>query len=70
MRRKPRPDSLEPDRFELREAPPYRFEWTRQEFQDWANRVAARFGYAMRFFPVGPEHPEFGSPTQMAVFTR
>jgi 3' terminal RNA ribose 2'-O-methyltransferase Hen1 len=48
----------------------HRFEWTRQEFQGWATGIAARFGYAVRFLPVGPEHPEYGSPTQMGVFTR
>lgn len=48
----------------------HRFEWTRQEFQGWATCIAARFGYSVRFLPVGPEHPEHGSPTQMGVFTR
>ena len=48
----------------------HRFEWTRAEFQDWANRVAARFGYNVRFLPVGPEDSVVGSPTQMAVFER
>jgi 3' terminal RNA ribose 2'-O-methyltransferase Hen1 len=48
----------------------HRFEWTRAEFQDWASRVAARFGYNVRFLPVGPEDPAVGSPTQMGVFTR
>ena len=48
----------------------HRFEWTRQEFQGWATGIAARFGYEVRFLPVGPEHPEHGSPTQMGVFTR
>ena len=48
--------------------PDHRFEWTRQEFQDWAEGVAGRFGYAVRFLPVGPEHPELGPPTQMGVF--
>ena len=46
----------------------HRFEWTRAEFQEWANRVAARFGYAVRFLPVGPEDSSVGPPTQMAVF--
>jgi 3' terminal RNA ribose 2'-O-methyltransferase Hen1 len=46
----------------------HRFEWTRAEFQDWANGVAARFGYHVHFLPVGPEDPVVGSPTQMAVF--
>ena len=44
------------------------FEWTRREFQGWAEAVAGRFGYAERFLPVGPEHPEYGPPTQMGVF--
>jgi 3' terminal RNA ribose 2'-O-methyltransferase Hen1 len=48
----------------------HRFEWTRVEFEGWANRVATRFGYAVRFAPVGPTHPDLGAPTQMAVFTR
>lgn len=50
--------------------PDHRFEWTRQEFQDWANKVAIRFGYSVRFLPVGSEHPQFGPPTQLAVFQR
>lgn len=48
----------------------HRFEWTRGEFQTWANRVAERFGYQVRFLPVGTEDPAVGSPTQMGVFTR
>ena len=48
--------------------PDHRFEWTRQEFQDWANRVGERYGYAVRFLPVGPEDKTLGAPTQMAVF--
>jgi 3' terminal RNA ribose 2'-O-methyltransferase Hen1 len=46
----------------------HRFEWTRKEFQDWANRVAERFNYSVRFLPVGPEDSRVGSPSQMAVF--
>jgi 3' terminal RNA ribose 2'-O-methyltransferase Hen1 len=46
----------------------HRFEWTRQQFRDWAERIATRFGYAVRFAPVGLDDPEVGSPTQMAVF--
>lgn len=48
----------------------HRFEWTRQEFQDWATGIAGRFGYAVRFLPVGPEHEALGPPTQMAIFAR
>ena len=46
----------------------HRFEWTRREFQEWAEDVARRFGYTVRFVPVGPEDHEVGSPTQMGVF--
>jgi 3' terminal RNA ribose 2'-O-methyltransferase Hen1 len=48
----------------------HRFEWTRQEFQSWANRVADQHGYSVRFLPVGPEDAAVGSPTQMGVFER
>ena len=48
----------------------HRFEWTRAEFQAWATRVAERFGYAVRFGPVGPVDEEVGSPTQMGIFTK
>ncbi|MFE1442286.1 3' terminal RNA ribose 2'-O-methyltransferase Hen1 [Streptomyces sp. NPDC058739] len=47
----------------------HRFEWTREEFRAWAATVAERYGYAVEFVPVGPEDPEVGPPTQMAVFT-
>jgi 3' terminal RNA ribose 2'-O-methyltransferase Hen1 len=47
----------------------HRFEWTRRQFQDWAAGVAQRFNYSVRFLPVGPEDPEVGPATQMAVFT-
>lgn len=48
----------------------HRFEWTRAEFQSWAKGLAGRFGYSVRFLPVGPEDSEFGAPTQMGVFAR
>lgn len=50
--------------------PDHRFEWTRAEFAGWAERVAERYGYSVRFLPVGPEHGVVGSPTQMAIFSR
>jgi hypothetical protein len=46
----------------------HRFEWSRGEFQAWAAGVAERFGYAVRFLPVGPADEIVGSPTQMGVF--
>jgi 3' terminal RNA ribose 2'-O-methyltransferase Hen1 len=50
--------------------PDHRFEWTRQEFQTWAQGISGRFGYSVRFLPVGPEDGALGSPTQMVVFER
>jgi 3' terminal RNA ribose 2'-O-methyltransferase Hen1 len=46
----------------------HRFEWTRSEFEAWANRVATQFGYAVSFKPVGEVDPEVGALSQMAVF--
>ncbi|MEW2258495.1 3' terminal RNA ribose 2'-O-methyltransferase Hen1 [Streptomyces sp. NPDC047869] len=46
----------------------HRFEWTREEFRAWAAAVAGRHGYEVGFVPVGPDDPEVGPPTQMAVF--
>jgi 3' terminal RNA ribose 2'-O-methyltransferase Hen1 len=48
----------------------HRFEWTRGEFRQWAASVADRFGYAVRYLPVGVDDPEVGPPTQMAIFEK
>jgi len=50
--------------------PDHRFEWTRDEFAAWSERVGESHGYRVRRVPIGPEDPEVGSPTQMAVFER
>jgi 3' terminal RNA ribose 2'-O-methyltransferase Hen1 len=48
----------------------HRFEWTRAEFSDWAHAQAMRYGYAVRFLPIGEVDERLGPPTQMAVFER
>jgi len=48
----------------------HRFEWTRDAFQRWSQGVATRFGYTVRFLPVGEEDAQVGAPTQMGVFSR
>ena len=48
----------------------HRFEWTRAQFNDWAERVSASHGYSVRFAPVGPEDSVVGAPTQMGIFSR
>ncbi len=50
--------------------PDHRFEWSRRQFRDWAQRVGTRAGYRVRFLPVGTDDPDVGPPTQMAVFAR
>ncbi|WP_318306193.1 3' terminal RNA ribose 2'-O-methyltransferase Hen1 [Amycolatopsis solani] len=47
----------------------HRFEWTRAEFRAWADGVATRRGYDVRFLPIGPVDQESGPPTQLAVFS-
>jgi 3' terminal RNA ribose 2'-O-methyltransferase Hen1 len=59
-------ESLPAGRFRHRD---HRFEWTRAEFCAWAADITARFGYDVRFLPIGPEDADLGPPTQMAVFT-
>ena len=48
----------------------HRFEWTRAEFHQWAQPIADKYGYDVRFLPIGPEDSDVGAPTQMAVFER
>jgi 3' terminal RNA ribose 2'-O-methyltransferase Hen1 len=59
--------TLEPGALRHRD---HRFEWTRAQFRAWAEQVAETYGYRVRFLPVGPEHPDAGPPTQLAVFER
>ena len=47
----------------------HRFEWTRIEFQNWANNVANKFGYSVNFGSIGEIDENLGSPTQIAVLT-
>lgn len=46
----------------------HRFEWTRAEFHVWAEGICQRYGYHVRFLPLGPEDAEVGAPSQMGVF--
>jgi 3' terminal RNA ribose 2'-O-methyltransferase Hen1 len=48
----------------------HRFEWTRQEFQQWARNAGEKFGYAVRFLGIGPEASTLGPATQMGVFSK
>lgn len=48
----------------------HRFEWTRAEFTEWCERVAASYGYQVALSGIGETDPELGSVTQMGVFTK
>ncbi|MDR2631466.1 MAG: hypothetical protein LBC60_11135 [Spirochaetaceae bacterium] len=48
----------------------HRFEWTREEFRFWAERVAGQYGYNVSFEDIGPVDELQGPPTQMGVFVR
>ena len=48
----------------------HRFEWTREEFRAWAERIAQRYGYTVEFEGIGDEFADLGTPTQMGIFSR
>jgi 3' terminal RNA ribose 2'-O-methyltransferase Hen1 len=50
--------------------PDHRWEWTRAQFRAWAGTTAGTYGYDVRTSGVGPDDPQAGQPTQMAVFTK
>lgn len=50
--------------------PDHRFEWSRQEFADWSDRVATAYGYTVERRGIGDLDDTLGTPTQMAIFTR
>ncbi len=50
--------------------PDHRFEWTRAQFEGWANSVGLAHGYSVTFSGVGAQDAAHGAPTQMAVFAK
>jgi 3' terminal RNA ribose 2'-O-methyltransferase Hen1 len=48
----------------------HRFEWTRAEFQSWANKVAENYQYQVSFEDIGEVDEAVGASSQMAVFVR
>ncbi|XP_071794352.1 small RNA 2'-O-methyltransferase-like [Asterias amurensis] len=50
----------------------HKFEWSREEFQCWCDKVAKDFSYSVSYDGIGPGPPgteHLGCCTQMAVFT-
>ncbi len=48
----------------------HRFEWNRAQFRNWAEKVAADYGYEIEISDLGPIDAEVGAPSQMGVFRR
>ena len=48
----------------------HRFEWSREEFRNWADHVCEKFNYSCEIKGIGGNDMNLGSPTQMGVFTR
>jgi 3' terminal RNA ribose 2'-O-methyltransferase Hen1 len=46
----------------------HRFEWTRGEFEKWAEKISDEYGYTFCIKGIGDEHPEYWTPSQMAIF--
>lgn len=46
----------------------HRFEWTRTEFAEWANKISEKFNYLVEILPIGEELENIGAPSQMAIF--
>jgi 3' terminal RNA ribose 2'-O-methyltransferase Hen1 len=47
----------------------HRFEWTRKEFAEWANKIGQMYHYQVELLPIGEEIENAGTPSQMAIFT-
>ncbi len=50
--------------------PDHRFEWTRAQFEAWAEKIGSAYSYRPAFSGIGRPDAAVGAPTQMAVFTR
>jgi 3' terminal RNA ribose 2'-O-methyltransferase Hen1 len=46
----------------------HRFEWTRKEFKQWAERLGEKYSYTIDYYNIGTPDEKLGAPTQMAVF--
>jgi len=48
----------------------HRFEWNRIQFRTWADSVAARNNYSVRYEDIGERDEKQNTPTQMAIFRK
>ncbi len=47
----------------------HRFEWSREEFSAWCQRVEEMHGYSASIHLIGPVDEDLGAPCQAAIFT-
>jgi len=59
--------SLKPGQFRHRD---HRWEWGRDRFARWVAAVCEDHPYTAQILAIGDEHPEWGAPTQLAVFSK
>ena len=48
----------------------HRFEWTREEFTAWIEKICGQYGYEAEVKGIGEMDERYGFPTQMGVFTK
>ncbi len=60
-------ENIGPDKLRHRD---HRFEWTREEFRNWAENIGHSYNYTTRYLDIGPRNQEFGCPTQMCIFSK
>ena len=46
----------------------HRFEWNREQFKEWVDRICNSYHYGAEISGIGPLDKRLGAPTQMAVF--
>ncbi len=47
----------------------HRFEWSRDEFKAWCEKISTEYGYQVETEPLGPVDEQHGAPSQLASFT-
>lgn len=47
----------------------HRFEWSREQFKQWAQTITSEYDYKVTISGIGETDPVLGEPTQMAIFT-
>ncbi len=58
-------ENEDPDRLRHHD---HRFEWTRQEFKDWAEKIKQSYRYDYEISLIGEAFEDKGGPSQMVVF--